>query len=207
MRYCSELGIRNIYSSPTYLQSNGQAKASNKTVLDGIKKRLEDAKGRWVEELPNVLWTFRTTPRRSTGETPFSLAYGSEVVIPLKIGLPTLRTSKWELTRNDLAQSQALDLVEERREQAMIRLASYQQQLKKGYKKNVQPRSFQQGDLVLRKVLGNTKNLNDGKLGPNWERPYRVHSVTGVGAYHLEDLSSIPLPQPWNVSNLRKYFH
>uniref|UniRef100_A0A2N9I374 Integrase catalytic domain-containing protein n=1 Tax=Fagus sylvatica TaxID=28930 RepID=A0A2N9I374_FAGSY len=130
-------------SSPAYPQSNGQAEASNKTVLDGIKKRLEDAKGRWVEELPNVLWTFRTTPRRSTGETPFSLAYGSEAVIPLEIGLPTLRTSEWEPTRNDLAQSQALDLLEERREQAMIRLASYQQQLKKGYNKNIRPRSFQ----------------------------------------------------------------
>jgi hypothetical protein len=142
--------------------------------LDGIKKRLEDAKGRWVEELPNVLWTFRTMPRRSTGETPFSLAYGSEAVIPLEIGLPTLSFSEWEPTRNDLAQSQALDLLEERREQAMIRLASYQQQLKKGYNKNVWPRSFQQGDLILRKVLGNTKNPNDGKLGPNWEGPYQV---------------------------------
>ena len=199
MKYCSELDIRNIYSSPAYPQSNGQAEASNKTVLDGIKKRLKDAKGRWVEEIPNVLWTFRTTPRRSTGETPFWLTYGLETVIPLKIDLPTLRTSEWEPTRNDLAQSQALDLLEERREQAMIRLVSYQQQLKKGYNKNVRPRSFQQGDLVLRKVLGNTKNPNNGKLGP-----YRVRSVTGVGAYHLEDLNSIPLPRPWNVSNLRK---
>ena len=174
MKYCSELGIRNVYSSPAYPQSNGQAEASNKTVLDGIKKRLEDAKGRWVEELPNVLWTFRTMPQRLTGETPFSLAYGSDAIIPLEIGLPTLRTSEWEPTRNDLAQSQALDLLEERRKQAMIRLASYQQQLKKGYNKNVRPRSFHQGDLVLRKVLGNTKNPNDGKLRPNWEGPYWV---------------------------------
>ena len=56
----------------------------------------------------------------------------------------------------------------------MIRLAFYQQQLKKGYNKNVGPRSFQKGDLVLRKVLSNTKNPNNGKLGPNWEGPYRV---------------------------------
>jgi hypothetical protein len=146
-------------------------------------------------------------PRRLTGETPFSLAYGSEAVIPLEIGLPTLRTSEWEPTRNDLAQSQVLDLLEERREQTMIRLASYQQQLKNGYNKNVRPKSFQQGDLVLRKVLGNTKNLNDRRLGPNWEGPYQVRSVTSVGAYHLEDLNFIPLPWPWNVSNLRKYFH
>ena len=117
------------------------------------------------------------------------------------------RTSEWKPTRNDLAQSQALDLLEERREQTMIKLASYQQQLKKGYNKNVWPRTFQQGDLVLRKVLGNTKNPNDRKLRPNWERSYWVRSVTGVGVYHLEDLNSIPLPRPWNVSNLRKYFH
>jgi hypothetical protein len=207
MRYCSELGIRNIYSSPAYPQSNGQAEAYNWTVLDGIKKRLEDAKGRWVKELLNVLWTFRFTPRRLTKETPFSLAYGLKAIIPLEIGLPTLRTSEWEPKRNDLAQSQALDLLEERREHAMIRLASYQQQLKKGYNKNVRPRSFQQGDLVLRKVLGNTKNPNDGKLRPNWEGPYRVQSVTSVGTYHLEDLNFMPLPRPWNVSNLRKYFH
>ena len=207
MRYCSELGIQNVYSSPVYPQSNGQEEASNKIVLDGIKMRLEDSKGRWVEELPNVLCTFRTTPRRSTGETLFSLAYGSEAVIPLEIGLPTLRTSEWEPTRNDQAQSQALDLLEERREQTMIRLASYQQQLKKGYNKNVRPRSFQQGDLVLRKVLGNTNDPNDGKLGLNWEGPYQVRSVTGVGAYHLEDLTSVPLLRPWNVNNLRKYFH
>jgi hypothetical protein len=144
---------------------------------------------------------------RSTGETPFSLAYGSKAVILLKIGLPTLRTSEWEPTKNDLAQSQALDLLEERRKQAMIRLASYQQQLKKGYNKNVRPRSFQQGDLVLRKVMGNAKNPTDDKLGPNWEGPYRVRSITGVRAYHLENLNSIPLPRPWNVSNLQKYFH
>ena len=135
------------------------------------------------------------------------LAYGSKAVIPLEISLPTLRTSEWEPTRNDLTQSQALNLLEERREQTMIRLASYQQQLKKGYNKNVRPRSFQQGDLVLKKVLGNTKNLNDGKLRPNWEGPYRIRTVSGVGAYYPEDLKSVPLLRPWNISNLRKYFH
>ncbi len=58
-------------------------------ILDGIKKRLEEAKGRWVEELPSVIWTHRTTRRRSTGETPFALVYDVEAVIPLEVGLPT----------------------------------------------------------------------------------------------------------------------
>ncbi len=63
---------------------------SNKVILDGVKNRLEEAKGRWVEVLSNVMWTHRTTERRSTRETPFALAYGVEAIIPLEIGLPTI---------------------------------------------------------------------------------------------------------------------
>ena len=62
---------------------------------------LEDAKGKWVEELSHVLWTYQTTSRRSTGETPFSMTYGAEVVIPLETGFPTLRTSSFTLGNND----------------------------------------------------------------------------------------------------------
>ena len=54
-RYCYDLGITNRYSTPTYPQGNGQAKAVNKIVVDELKKMLDDAKGRWVEELSHVL--------------------------------------------------------------------------------------------------------------------------------------------------------
>ena len=74
--FCSDLGIKNRYSTPVYPQSNDQAEATNKTILNELKKRLDEAKGRWAKELPNVLWAYRTTPRRSTGETSFSLTYG-----------------------------------------------------------------------------------------------------------------------------------
>ena len=80
-KYCSDLGVKNRYSTPAYLQGNGQAEAVNKVIMNGLEKRLDDAKGRWVEELPHVLWTYRT-PRKSTGETPFSMTYGAEAVIP-----------------------------------------------------------------------------------------------------------------------------
>uniref|UniRef100_A0A2N9GPC3 Uncharacterized protein n=1 Tax=Fagus sylvatica TaxID=28930 RepID=A0A2N9GPC3_FAGSY len=207
-KYCSELGIRNVYSSPAYPQSNGQAEASNKTVLDGIKKRLEDAKGRWVEELPNVLWTFRTTPRRSTGETPFSLAYGSEAVIPLEIGLPTLRTSEWEPTRNDMAQSQGSRLTRRKKRTSNDQVSLLPAATEKGIQQEHSTKVLSSKEIwSSEKFWSNTKNPTDGKLGPNWEGPYRVRFVTGTGAYHLEDLNSLPLPRPWNVSNLRKYFH
>ena len=91
-RYCCELGITNRYSTPAYPQGNGQAEVVNKVIVSGLKKMLDDAKGRWVEELPHVLWMYRTTRRRSTRETPFSMSYGTEVVIPIETGFPTLRT-------------------------------------------------------------------------------------------------------------------
>ena len=87
------LGINNRYSIPAYPQGNGQAEAVNKIIVSGIKKRLDDAKGRWVEELPHVLWTYRTTPYWSTEETLFSMIYGVEAVIPLETGFPTMRTN------------------------------------------------------------------------------------------------------------------
>ncbi|RVX19338.1 hypothetical protein CK203_008716 [Vitis vinifera] len=76
--FCSELNIRNSYSTPRYPQSNGQAEATNKTLVTALKKRLEQAKGKWVEELPGILWAYRTTPGRPTGNTPFAsrIQYG-----------------------------------------------------------------------------------------------------------------------------------
>ena len=72
-KYCNDLGIKNRYSTLTYPQSNGQAEATNKLIVNRLKKRLERTKGRWTEELSNVLWVYRTAPRRSTSETPYSL--------------------------------------------------------------------------------------------------------------------------------------
>ena len=97
-------------------------------------------KGRWVEELPHVLWTYRTTPCQSTGETPFSMTYGAEVVIPLKTSFLMLRTSIFTPSNNDEPLGKSLDLIEERRKKAMIKLAYYHQKLKQGYDANVKLR-------------------------------------------------------------------
>ena len=98
--------------------------------MNGLKKRLDNAKGKWVEELSHVLWTYRTTPRRSTGETPFSMTYRAEAVIPLEIGFPTLRTNSFTPSNNDGLLGKSLDLIEERRENVMVQLAYYQHKLK-----------------------------------------------------------------------------
>ena len=94
-RYYCDLGITNRYFTSAYFQGNGQLKAINKFIVNGLKKRLDNAKGKWVEEMSHVLWTYRIMPHRSTGETPFSMTYGAKAVIPLEIGFPTLRMSSF----------------------------------------------------------------------------------------------------------------
>ena len=157
-RYCYELGIVNRYSTPAYPQGNGQAEAINKVIINGLKKRLDDTKGGWVEELPHVLWTYQTTSRQSTGETPFAMTYGVEAIIPLEANFPTLRTNSFTPSGNDELLGESLDLIEERREKAMIQLAYYHQKLKQGYDANVKLRPLAPEDLVLRKVMGTAKD-------------------------------------------------
>ena len=124
-RYCCDLGILNRYATQAYPQGNGQAKIVNKVIVSGIKKRFDDEKGKWVEELSHVLWTYQTTSHRSTRVTPFSMTYGVEVVIPLKTRFPTLRTSSFISSNNDELLGKSLDLIEERRESVMVQLAYY----------------------------------------------------------------------------------
>ena len=130
------------------------------------------------------------------------MTYGAEAVIPLETGFPTLRTSSFTLDGNDELLEKGLDLIEERRENAMVQLAYYQHKLKQGYDTNVKLRPLALGDLVLRKVLGTTKNPAWGKLGPKWEGPYCITSVVGIGAYYLEDLDEKTVLHHWNVNNL-----
>ena len=175
--------------------------------MNGLKKRLDDTKGKWIEELPHVFWTYQTTPRKSTGDTPFSMLYGAEAVIPLENGFPMMRTSTFTSDGNDELLKKSLDLVEERRENAMVQLAYYQHKLKQGYDMNVKLRPLVLGDLVLRKVLENIRNPAWGKVEPNWEGPYCFTLVAGIGAYYLEDLDKKIVLHLWNVNNLKRYYY
>ena len=103
-------------------------------------------------------------PRKSTGEIPILMTYGAEAVIPLETGFPTLKTSSFSPSSNDNLLENGLNLIEERRENAMVQLAYYQHKLKQGYDTKVKLRPLMPGDLVLRKVLGTAKNPAWGKL-------------------------------------------
>ncbi|GFY90918.1 hypothetical protein Acr_07g0011140 [Actinidia rufa] len=120
-----------------------QAEASNKKNHEGIKKRLEKAKEKWVDELPSVLWAYRITLRKAMNERPYFLAFGFKAIISLKVDLPTIRTEAYGANHNEEVLTRGLNLTEERRENALIQMADYQKQLAKTYNQRVQmQRSF-----------------------------------------------------------------
>ncbi|GJY96148.1 reverse transcriptase domain-containing protein [Tanacetum coccineum] len=124
--WCEKLCIRQCFASAKNPQTNGLVERANRSLGEGIKARLDERSKDWIEELSHVLWSHRTMIKSSNGETPFSLTYGTDSVIPAKIGMPTLRTMEVDPTKNDEALEINLDLIEEKREQAAIQEAKKQ---------------------------------------------------------------------------------
>ncbi|GKE59383.1 hypothetical protein Tco_1498568 [Tanacetum coccineum] len=124
--------------------------------------------------------------KSSNGDTPFSLTYGMEAVIPAEISMPTLRTAEVDPTQNNEALEINLDLLEERREQAAIREAKSKAKMEKYYNSKVRSMSFKPGDLVYRNNEA-SRAEDTGKLCPKWEGPYEVTEALGKGAYKLRD--------------------
>ncbi|GAU26664.1 hypothetical protein TSUD_314410 [Trifolium subterraneum] len=195
--FLAKINTKHHFTSVEHPQTNGQAEAANRVILRGLRRRLGDAKKQWVEELPHVLWAYRTTPHSTTGETPFRLAYGTEAVIPVEIGEPSRRTeAPLDEEMNDEAMREELDLVEEIRTSASLKEASLKQRVAARHDTKVIKRDFEVGSLVLRR---NAKDSHEGKLAANWEEPYRVRGKTDNGAYHLETLQGKEIPRTWNA--------
>ena len=123
-----------------------------------------------------------------------------------EVNLCSTRVSGFNLTKNSKLMLKQLNLLEEHRELATIRLAEYQQKLVRRYNRGVRKREFGAGDLVLRMVVGNTRDINIGKLALTWDGPFKVTAIVGAKAYYLEDLDERPLPWPWNAHNLKKFY-
>lgn len=152
-----------------------------------------------------MLWSYRTTPRTSTGETPLSIVFGSEAVGPAEIGMPTYRVEHFDPQLNLEELRLNLDLLEERRELAALRESKYKHLISGYNNSKVKATSFRPGDLVLRK---NDANHVEGhwKLDPKWEGPYRVTETARSGSYKLETLHGKALPRPWHITNLRRFY-
>ena len=132
-----------------------------------------------------MLWAYRTTRKSATRETPLALAFGTEVVAPVEIGLKSPRIELASVEHNEEALRLNLDLLDEKREQVLKRTKDYQMKTASYYDQKVKPRSYNPSDLVLKKLLPARKDPTHGKLGPNREGPYIMSRVVRPGNYEL----------------------
>nr|XP_018631117.1 uncharacterized protein LOC108947508 [Nicotiana tomentosiformis] len=144
--------IKKILSTPYHPAGNGQAESSNKSIQGIMKKKLENAKGLWPELLPEVLWAYRTIPMMSTGETPYLLVYGTDAVIPVEVGEPSLIYSHKSGPRNDESRMHDLDEADERRDMAYIRMVAQKQQAEHYYNKKAKIKPLKVGDYMPTKI-------------------------------------------------------
>lgn len=155
--FCEERGIQISYASVSHPQTNGQVEKANGLVCSGLKKRLlrplKKAAGAWVEELPSVLWSLRTTPNRSTQYTPFFMVYGAEAVLPSDVRFEAPRVVAFTEASSSEGLEDSVDLLDEARDIASARSMVYQQALRNYHSRRVRNRSFSKGDLVLRLVI------------------------------------------------------
>lgn len=86
----------------------------------GLKKRLNGTKAGWADELLSILCACRTSPRAAIWETPFSLAYGTEAMVPIELKIPTHRVQYCDELTNDKMLQSNLDALEELRDTASI---------------------------------------------------------------------------------------
>ncbi|KAL0440210.1 UNVERIFIED_CONTAM: hypothetical protein Slati_2504000 [Sesamum latifolium] len=117
--WCQELHIKQRFTTVAHPQSNGQVEVTNRILVQEIKRRLDRVGGNWTEELTSVLWAYITTPRGSTGESPFALVYGTEAIIPAELGTPSHRVMNFTEECNKDLLKENLDLIEELREKSL----------------------------------------------------------------------------------------
>ena len=134
------------------------------------------------------------TSRTSIGKTPFSLAYGVEAMIPVEVGIPSLQRDTYDKNENHTLMSYELDLLEEKRDLVALRITSYKRRSERYFNLKVKERRFKEGDLVLRKVLPKTKDVNGRVLRPNWEGPYSIAEVLRPGTCILKRLDGMVVP-------------
>ncbi|XP_074342972.1 uncharacterized protein LOC141680732 [Apium graveolens] len=153
---------------------------------------------------PQAKGDLRTTPRTSTGETPFKLAYGTEAMLPIEVGSPSHRAINFDEDANEEGLRTNMDLIDEVRGQAVEKIERYKEKTREHFSKKYRVKNFQVGDLVLRDTEASDPT-NTGKLMPKWEGPYKVKEVLRPGTYKLLNMDGTQIPNTWHRLRLRKF--
>ncbi|XP_028125575.1 uncharacterized protein K02A2.6-like [Camellia sinensis] len=172
--------IKQHKSSPYYPQGSGQAEATNKTIIRILSKIMDEAGGTWSKRLPIALWAYRTSKRKPTQKTPFTLVYGSEVVLPVVLAVPSARMA---MSAHFVPDSRKNDIeaAEERRDRASRAIEKYHQSVARAYNQSVQHKKFNKLNLVWKTVDAIMRGQPIPKFSPRWEGPYKVVEASSSG--------------------------
>ena len=185
---------------------NGAVEAANKNVKKILSKMTETYKD-WHEHLPYALCAYRTSVRTSVGTTPYSLVYGMEAVLPVKVEIPSLRILlQTQLDELEWAQAhyERLNFIDEKRLATQCDGQLYQRRIERAYNKKARPHTFQPGDLVLKKRIIALSD-SQGKFAPSYEGLYMVKKAFSGGAIILADMDGEEFRSPINSNSVIKY--
>ncbi len=209
-KFADDMGIKLIRSSPYYAQANGQAEASNQSLIKLIKRKIDEHPRRWHEVLSEALWAYRISCHGATKTSPYHLVYGQEAVLPWEVMAGSRRiTFQNDLTAEEYAAliNDNVEDLTELRLWSLEKIKENKAKVARAYNKKVKPKEFQVGDLVWEAVLPlGTKDATYGKWSPNWHGPYRVNQVLSGNAYMLEELYGAKFPVAVNGQHLKKHF-
>jgi transposase InsO family protein len=207
LEFCDKFHIRVDWAAVAHPQTNDQVERANDMILQGLKPRIFDQLNKsgqkWLQELPAVVWSLRTTPSRATGFTPFFLVHGAEAVLPTDLEYGSPRVRGYDEDANQRAREDSLDLLDEASLVALMHSARYQQSLRRYQARKVRRRDFNEGDLVLRL---HQDNRGRHELSPPWEGPYVVVKVLKPGTYKLANEDGEELTNAWNIQQLRRFY-
>jgi hypothetical protein len=180
-KFSADVGIKLIRSSPYYAQANGQAEASNESLIKLIKRKIDEHPRRWHEVLSEALWAHHISCHGATKTSPYHLVYGQEAVLPWEI----MTDSRHVEFQNDLTAEEYATLMNDNIEDltelrlwSLERIKENKAKVARAYNKKVKLNEFQVRDLVWEAVLPlGTKDATFGKWSPNWHGPYRIDQV------------------------------
>jgi len=174
------------YVSVAHPRANGKVERANGMIIDALKKRLytenDRALGRWMKELPTVVWGLRTQASRNTGVSPYFMVYGSEAVLPSDVTFGSPRVENFDQSTADNTRELEINCMEEKRLTSCLRTAMYLDAFRRYHNRNVKDHSFVVGDLVL---MWKTSHEGPHKLSTPWEGPFVVAEVTRPTSYRL----------------------
>eukprot|EP00253_Pinus_taeda_P029198 PITA_29198 len=206
---CHKFHITLGHSTAYYAQGNGLAESPNKSLINIIKKVLEENKKNWHKKLMNALWVDKITTKRSIGVSPYELVYGLEAKFPSSLGVPVMKLlQEIQAEPNDMQiRVNQIICLQQTRDQVYSRVQILQEKLKKAFDRRTKAEDFSVGNKVLKWDSRREDKGKHGKFDSLWRGPFIIQAVQGNNTYFLKNLDETNLNEgPVNGRMLKHYF-